>query len=93
MARETVFTQMGKASTKIAKILSTDPTLGRYLKHQVKNPLAENLSDPTKDELFDKNIRLRPCIRLDELTESFVVINWDYGEIGDNTDTDRKSVM
>jgi hypothetical protein len=86
MKRETIFTQLGAAGTKMARILSADAELGRFLKHQVSDPLDVNLSDPTKGELLDHNIRLRPLIRLDELTESFIILNWDYGEIDDNTD-------
>lgn len=86
MKRETIFTQLGAAGIKMARILSTDAELGRFLKHQVSNPLDEKLSNPTRDELLDHNIRLRPLIRLDELTESFIILNWDYGEIDNNTD-------
>lgn len=86
MKRETIFTQLGAAGTKMARILSADTELGRFLKHQVSDPLDVNLSNPTKSELLDHNIRLRPLIRLDELTESFVILNWDYGEIDNNTD-------
>lgn len=86
MKRETIFTQLGTAGTKMAKILSTNSELGRFLKHQVTNPLDPELSDPTRAELLDHNIRLRPLIRLDELTESFIILNWDYGEISDNAD-------
>lgn len=87
MERETIFTQLGKAAIKIAKLLSEDQSLCRLLKYNVENPFDTALSDITKEEVYDKNVRLRPLIRLDELSENFVLVSWNYGETDYNQDT------
>ena len=84
--RETIFSQLGSALTKIARILSGNVELARYLKYMDEEPLSDTFPDPQKTDIYDHNIRYRPLIRLDELHEAFCIIAWTYGSVGYNMD-------
>lgn len=84
--QETIFTQIGAAATKIVQKLSSNKELGRYLKYMVIDPLDPSLEEVTFSDLLNKNIRSHPLLRLDELTEGFIIVSWDTGSIGENLD-------
>lgn len=84
--RETIFSQLSSALTKIVKLLCSNEELGRYLRYMDQEPLSDKFPAPKRDELFDHNIRFRPLIRLDELHEAFIIAAWTYGSVGYNTD-------
>lgn len=81
------FEEIGRTLNRIAQKLNKDQPLCRLLKYMESNPLSNELDnwDDTVS-LVGTNIRIVPKVRLNEITEPYVVITIPQIELHDNLD-------
>ena len=81
------FEEIGRALNRIAQKLNKDQLLCRLLKYMESNPLSGELDDwDDTVSLVGTNIRIVPKVRLNEVTEPYVVITIPTIELHDNID-------
>ena len=82
----TVFEELGVGTKKIALSLAENQEISRLLKYMDSSPLSKEKADwdVYNDNLFNKNIQIKPLLDMSEIEEGFITILVPIGDLNAN---------